>query len=75
MTQRAELTYDEAVVAAIVRRAGESESGARTIDAILTHTLLPGLSGLVLDRLAQGTGIDAVHVRLTSGGEFVFEVR
>ncbi|MBK8174248.1 MAG: type VI secretion system ATPase TssH [Rhodospirillales bacterium] len=75
LTREAELTYDDAIVTSIVERARETESGARTIDAILTHSFLPSLSGVVLDRLADDMEIGAVHVRLDPVGEFAFEMR
>jgi type VI secretion system protein VasG len=72
---RAELTYAESVVEAIAARATETESGARTIDMILTHTLLPDLSAEILDRVATGGGIEAVHVALDAAGALSYVVR
>jgi type VI secretion system protein VasG len=72
---RAELTYAESVVEAIAARATETESGARTIDTILTHTLLPDLSAEILDRVAEGGGIEAVHIDLDAEGRLTYAVR
>ena len=72
---RAELTYDEAVADAIAARATEAESGARTIEAILTHNLLPDLSAALLDRLADGVAVEAIHVAPGPGGTFSYAVR
>jgi type VI secretion system protein VasG len=72
---RAELTYAEAVVDAIAARATETESGARTIDTILTHTVLPDLSAEILDRVAEGVGIEAVHLGITTEGQLTYAVR
>src|SRR5580658_2308896 len=72
---RAELTYAETVVEAIAARATETESGARTIDTILTQTLLPDLSAEILDRLAEGGSIASVHVGLDAEGGLSYEVR
>ena len=44
MTRRGELTYHPQVVRAIAEQAGATESGARMVDAIMTHTVLPALS-------------------------------
>ena len=72
--RRSELTYDEAVVKAIVARAGETESGARTVDAVLTHTLLPELSGRILDRIAEGVAAGNAHIGITASGAFTIEL-
>lgn len=69
-----ELTYDEAVVKAIAARAGETESGARTIDAVLTHSLLPELSGCILDRIAEGRAVGHAHIGIAPNGTFQIEL-
>ena len=63
---RAELTYDESVISAIADRCTEVDSGARNIDHILTHTLLPEISAEVLERMAAGKEFHGVHVSLDS---------
>ncbi|PWC54498.1 type VI secretion system ATPase TssH [Azospirillum sp. TSO22-1] len=60
----AELTYDDAVVAFLADRCRATDAGARAIDHLLTNTLLPELSGGVLERLADGMPVDLVHVDL-----------
>ena len=60
----AELTYDDAVVAFLAGRCHATDAGARAIDHLLTNTLLPDLSGGVLERLADGVPVDLVHVDL-----------
>jgi len=72
---KAELTYAETVIDAIAARATETESGARTIDTILTHTVLPDLSAEILDRVAEGGGIEAVHLDITPAGQLTYAVR
>jgi type VI secretion system protein VasG len=73
-THRAELTCAEAVVAAIAERCHETDSGARAIDHILTNTLLPELSGGILDRLADGEPIDIVHIDIDpADGRLVYQ--
>ena len=57
-SHRVNLTYDQALVEEIAARCTEVESGARNVDHILTHTLLPRISR----RFAGGDG----------GGEDVF---
>jgi type VI secretion system protein VasG len=73
-SRRSELTYDEAVVKAIAARAGETESGARTVDAVLTHSLLPELSGRILDRIAEGGVAENAHIGITPDGAFTIEL-
>ena len=53
--------YDEAVVDAITARCTEVDSGARNIDNILTGTVLPEVSGHVLERMAEGGGISTLR--------------
>jgi type VI secretion system protein VasG len=70
----AALTYDEAVVGTVAGRCTEVESGARNVDHILSGTLLPALSGAILQRLADGRSIGRVHVGVDGEGKFVYEV-
>jgi type VI secretion system protein VasG len=60
------------VLDAIVARCQESESGARNIETILNRTLLPELSGQVLERLASGGQVGAVRVGLGADGGFTY---
>jgi type VI secretion system protein VasG len=69
-SHRAELTYDEALTAAIAARCTEVESGARNVDAILTHTLLPSLSSRLLEWMGRGERIRGIHVELADDGGF-----
>ncbi|HEX5328063.1 MAG TPA: AAA family ATPase, partial [Acetobacteraceae bacterium] len=55
-------TYDEDVVKLIASRCTEPESGGRMIDAILTNTMLPAISGAFLERMLQGAAVSRVHV-------------
>ena len=74
-THHAALSWDRQLVQAIRARATESESGARAVYAILTHGLLPGLAGQVLDRIAGGAAIGDVHVGVDPRGDPSFEFR
>jgi type VI secretion system protein VasG len=60
-------TYSEQVVALIASRCTELESGGRMIDAILTNTLLPAISGELLRRLLAGTRPSRVAVDVDAG--------
>ncbi|MBI4893677.1 MAG: type VI secretion system ATPase TssH [Acidobacteria bacterium] len=46
--------YDPALVDAVAARCTESESGARNVDHVLNATLLPTMSRLLLQALAEG---------------------
>ena len=70
---RIALTYDDRLVDEVVRRCTEVESGARNIDNILTNTLLPGVSRLILAHLAEGQRLERIHVELGEDGEFTYE--
>jgi type VI secretion system protein VasG len=65
-------TYDEAVVALIVSRCNEVESGGRVVDAILTNTVLPRISREYLERLADGRAIGRVALGV-AGGDFTYD--
>ncbi len=60
-------TYDEAVLKLVSSRTTETESGARAVDAILTHTVLPEISKTYLTRLAEGKAIKRVHISVADG--------
>jgi len=69
------LTFDDAVPDAIVSRCKEVESGARNIDNILSRSLLPELSAMLLARLAEGQKIDKVQVGMDpSSGNFRYDL-
>ncbi len=63
--------YDKAVVDLIASRCTEVESGARAVDAILTHTMLPVISSEFLNRLVEGKVIKKVAVGVKDS-EFVY---
>jgi type VI secretion system protein VasG len=63
----ARFSWDDAVTAAIAARCTEVDSGARNIDFILTQTVLPQLSTLVLERIATASAFSGVHMTLVDG--------
>ncbi len=67
-TRALPFTYDDGVVDMIARRCTEPESGGRMIDAILTNTMLPDISGALLTRLLAGTPATRVHVGTDAAG-------
>jgi type VI secretion system protein VasG len=67
--RRAELTWDEDVVAFLAARCRATDAGARAIDHLLTNTLLPELAAGVLDRLSEGVAMETVHIEVDPGDE------
>ncbi len=65
--------YGDDVVEAIAGRCTEVDSGARNIDHIMSHTLLPEMSRELLSRMATGEQISEVKVTVGDAG-FVYEV-
>ncbi len=66
--------YDESVVKLVGSRSTDVESGGRTINAILTNTLLPGVSRELLKRTLAGVPIGRVAVTATEGKfEYAFD--
>jgi type VI secretion system protein VasG len=71
---KATLSWDPAVEDAIVSRCTEVDSGARNVDHILSHTLLPELSRRVLECISMADSFHAVHTRLDATGLFQFDL-
>ena len=67
-----ELMYDGALVDEVAARCTEVESGARNVDNILTNTLLPEVSVMMLERIAAGEKLDAIHVGVADDGAFTY---
>ena len=65
---RIPFTYDDDVVELISSRCTEVESGARTVDAILSHTLLPEISGEILSRMMAAKELARIHVGVQDAG-------
>lgn len=64
-------SYDDEVVKLITSRCTELESGGRMIDAILTNSLLPAISGEFLRRMVEARSVTQVHVYV-DGSEFAY---
>jgi type VI secretion system protein VasG len=65
---------DPSVEDAIVARCHEVESGARNIQSILNRSLLPELSGMILERLASGGSVGSVRVTMGTDGSFAYSI-
>ena len=71
---RAQLIYDDTLVAAIRARCTEVDSGARNVEHILMRTLLPEISREVLSRMAADEPINAVRITVDGSGGFQYAV-
>jgi type VI secretion system protein VasG len=67
------LGYDETLVDEVARRCTEVESGARNVDNILTNTMLPEISRRLLELMAEGQKVTAIHVGVGPDGSFVYQ--
>jgi type VI secretion system protein VasG len=70
----AAMGYDDLLVSEIASRCTEVESGARNIDNILTNTLLPDLSRVLLEAMVEGDTPERVHVTLDDQGQFEYQL-
>jgi type VI secretion system protein VasG len=71
---RATFEYDPAVLATIAGRCKEVESGARSVDHILTGTVLPTISAEILARLADGKAVERVKLGVTADSQFSYQI-
>lgn len=70
---QATFTYDESIIDAITWRCTEVDSGARNIDHILTHSVLPTLSMEILQRMANEQRFLQVHLSCDTLGEIFYQ--
>jgi type VI secretion system protein VasG len=73
LNHRAEFSWHESVTAMITARCTEVDSGARNIDFILTQSVLPELSTLVLERMSMAKPFNAVHMSITADGQVQYD--
>ncbi len=73
-THKMALLYDETLVDAVTARCTEVESGARNVDNILTNTMLPEVSRLILESLSGGDRPASIRVSVGENGDFVYDV-
>ncbi|MDB4876981.1 MAG: clpB2 [Gemmatimonadetes bacterium] len=70
----AALTYTPQVVELITQRCTEVDTGARNVDHIVTHSMLPELSARVLDLVARGDRLGSAHLSVDLASNFVFDL-
>ncbi len=71
-THKIQLHYEQDVIEEVAKRCTEVESGARNVDNILTHTLLPDISRKLLTSLAEGEKMSSVRVSIGTDGSFQY---
>jgi type VI secretion system protein VasG len=71
----AEFSYDRALVAAVLARCTEVDSGARNVDHILNGSLLPEIAEAVLQRMAKGEAIASIRVGVSRQGQFKYSLK
>ncbi|MEM9382104.1 MAG: AAA family ATPase, partial [Planctomycetota bacterium] len=71
----APMTYTDDVVATILDRCREVETGARNVDHILNRSLLPELAAQFLSEMAEGAEVAGVEVSVGEDGAFRYAVR
>jgi type VI secretion system protein VasG len=69
---KVDLQVDDVLVGEIAKRCTEVESGARNVDNILSHTLLPEISRELLARIAEGRELSSISVGIGSDGKFMY---
>ncbi|MFP5392938.1 MAG: type VI secretion system ATPase TssH [Gammaproteobacteria bacterium] len=74
VNHKAEFSYDEALVEAVLARCTEVDSGARNVDNILNGTLLPEVAESVLAKMAEGSSISKISVTATEEGQFSYAI-
>ncbi|MCE1239540.1 MAG: type VI secretion system ATPase TssH [Azonexaceae bacterium] len=72
---KAEFSWDEKLVDAVLARCTEVDSGARNVDHILNGTLLPEVAESVLARMAEGIAIERIKVSAGKNGEFKYAIK
>jgi type VI secretion system protein VasG len=72
---KAELSYDEALVEAVLARCTEVDSGARSVDNILNGSVLPEIAESVLARMAEGASISKIKVSADKKGQFKYVIK
>ena len=70
----ASFSYDDDVLLHIVARSQEVDTGARNIETILNHTVLPELASECLGRMAAGENITKIHIGISEEGRFNYQI-
>ncbi|MFQ3788488.1 type VI secretion system ATPase TssH [Halomonas sp. A29] len=68
------LTFEAPLATHIAERCTQTDSGARSIDHLLTGALMPQLAELVLERMADNAPIDSIVVGVDEHGDFTYRL-
>jgi type VI secretion system protein VasG len=71
---QADMTFDEALVEAVLSRCTEVDAGARAVDHVLNGNLLPQVADSVLQAMVDGRSIERIRVGVSERGDFTFDV-
>jgi type VI secretion system protein VasG len=71
---KADFSYSDEVVEAVLARCTEVDSGARNVDHILNGTMLPEIAETVLARMAEGKPIKKVRVAVTKDSTLSYKI-
>jgi len=71
-THGIELLHDESLVTQVATRCTEVESGARNVDNILSNTVLPEISRLLLASMAEGLRPTGLRIDVGADGDFLY---
>jgi type VI secretion system protein VasG len=69
-----DLSYEDVLVDTVAERCTEVESGARNVDNILTNTLLPDVSRMLLAQLVEGTKPNSIRITIEEDGSFGYGI-
>lgn len=70
----ASFNYSDDVLIHILARSQEVDTGARNIENILSHTLLPALASECLSKMAAGDEIRVIDVGVSEDGQFTYAI-
>jgi type VI secretion system protein VasG len=73
-THKALFEYDESVVEHISSLCNDITVGARNIENVLTRTLLPQMSSMILEAIIADKKISKIHTRMESGNTFAYQI-
>ncbi len=72
LVHRIELVAQPEMIEEVAKRCTEVESGARNVDNILSNTLLPEVSTMLLGAMVAGTKPTTIRVGVGEGGAFTY---
>ena len=73
-SHHAELSFSERAVDFVLERCRAAQTGARMIDNIMTDTVLPNISGLILEALTESKKFERVSVDVDDDGELIHRI-